>query len=75
MIPLLEAYHWSGNIREVRNMMDRAVLLSGGGSIQLEHLPLENLSSGTDALEQSLARASSASEPPPGLNDDETRRA
>ncbi|HEX7700814.1 MAG TPA: sigma 54-interacting transcriptional regulator, partial [Kofleriaceae bacterium] len=71
VIPLLEAYRWSGNIREVRNMMDRAVLLSGGGSIQLEHLPLENLKSGTDALEQSLARASSASEPPPGLNDDE----
>jgi two-component system response regulator AtoC len=71
VLPVLQAYRWSGNIREVRNMMDRAVLLSGGGSIQLEHLPLENLRSGTDALERSLVRAAAASEAPPGLTDDE----
>jgi DNA-binding NtrC family response regulator len=55
-------------------MMDRAVLLSGGGAIQAEHLPLENLRSGS--LEQSLARASSAGEVPSDLTDDErTERA
>jgi DNA-binding NtrC family response regulator len=38
----LEAYSWPGNIRELRNMMERAVLL-GGESIGLEHLPLDKL--------------------------------
>ena len=70
-IALLATHRWSGNIRELRNMMDRAVLLSGGGSIQPEHLPVENLRSETDALERSLARASADSEVPPGLTDDE----
>ena len=53
-------------------MMDRAVLLASGGSIQPEHLPLENLRTGADALELSLARASFATEAPPGLTDEET---
>ncbi len=38
----LEAYSWPGNIRELRNVMERAVLL-GGESIGLEHLPLDKL--------------------------------
>jgi DNA-binding NtrC family response regulator len=33
------AYPWPGNIRELRNMMERAVLLSHDGVIRLEHLP------------------------------------
>ncbi len=72
VVPLLEAHRWSGNIRELRNMMDRAVLLSGGGSIRAEHLPLENLRSGADDLELQLVRSSAASEAPPGLTADET---
>jgi two-component system, NtrC family, response regulator AtoC len=71
VIPLLTGHRWSGNIRELRNTMDRAVLLSGGGVISAEHLPVDNLRSGVDALEESLARAASASEPPPGLTADE----
>jgi transcriptional regulator with PAS, ATPase and Fis domain len=72
-IPLLEAYRWGGNIRELRNMMERAVLLSAGGTILPEHLPMETLRSAADAdaLELSLARASAAAEPPPGLTPDE----
>src|SRR5205085_11227325 len=30
---------WPGNIRELRNAMERAVLLSGGELILTEHLP------------------------------------
>jgi DNA-binding NtrC family response regulator len=79
VVALLEAHRWSGNIRELRNTMDRAVLLSAGGAIQPEHLPVENLRSGgggggaggSDSLESSLARASAASEAPSGLTDDE----
>jgi DNA-binding NtrC family response regulator len=43
----LERYEWPGNIRELRNVMERAVLLSGGGEIRPEHLPLEKMSSTT----------------------------
>jgi DNA-binding NtrC family response regulator/pSer/pThr/pTyr-binding forkhead associated (FHA) protein len=73
VLPLLEGHRWSGNIRELRNTMDRAVLLSAGGAIQAEHLPLENLraAGGGDSLERGLARASAASEAPPGLTDEE----
>jgi DNA-binding NtrC family response regulator len=72
-VPILEAHRWSGNIRELRNMMERAVLLSAGGTIHPENLPLENLKSRPDgdAFELSLARASAAAEPPPGLTADE----
>jgi DNA-binding NtrC family response regulator len=35
----LEEYHWPGNIRELRNVIERAVALSPGPMIQLEDLP------------------------------------
>jgi transcriptional regulator with PAS, ATPase and Fis domain len=38
----LEAYTWPGNIREMRNVLDRACLLSDDGVIRPEHLP-ENI--------------------------------
>ncbi|MFT3924081.1 MAG: sigma-54 dependent transcriptional regulator [Myxococcales bacterium] len=36
----LEAHDWPGNIRELRNVIERAVALSDGGEIDLEHLSL-----------------------------------
>jgi DNA-binding NtrC family response regulator len=30
---------WPGNIRELRNVLERAMVLAGGGEIQLSHLP------------------------------------
>ena len=35
----LHAYHWPGNIRELRNVLERAVILAGEGTIQAAHLP------------------------------------
>jgi len=35
----LEAHSWPGNIRELRNVIERAVALSDGPSIQIEDLP------------------------------------
>jgi len=36
---LLEAYHWPGNIRELRNVIERATILASGDLIELSHLP------------------------------------
>ncbi len=40
---LLAGYRWPGNIRELRNVMARAVLLSSSGSITPEHLPTDKM--------------------------------
>jgi len=42
----LKRYIWPGNIRELRNMMERAALLCAGGEVTLAELPLEKLSAG-----------------------------
>jgi DNA-binding NtrC family response regulator len=39
----LQDYAWPGNIRELRNVMERALLLSSGAAITPEHLPLEKM--------------------------------
>jgi DNA-binding NtrC family response regulator len=36
---LLEHYHWPGNIRELRNVIERATILASGDLIDLGHLP------------------------------------
>ncbi len=43
----LTAYHWPGNVRELRNVLAKASTLAHGGSILVEHLPLE-IRSGTN---------------------------
>ncbi|MCI0695012.1 sigma-54-dependent Fis family transcriptional regulator, partial [candidate division KSB1 bacterium] len=43
---LLTSYHWPGNIRELRNVIERAMILCGGDLIHASDLPLggqENL--------------------------------
>jgi two-component system, NtrC family, response regulator AtoC len=42
-LALLQRYSWPGNIRELRNVIDRAVLLCGAGPILPRHLPLEKM--------------------------------
>lgn len=37
----MKLYNWRGNIRELRNTIERAVILSSGESINLADLPLE----------------------------------
>jgi DNA-binding NtrC family response regulator len=36
---LLRRYSWPGNIRELRNVIERAVILTPGDFIEVEHLP------------------------------------
>jgi two-component system response regulator FlrC len=38
----LQAYSWPGNVRELANLMQRAVILCGGGAILPEHLRFES---------------------------------
>ena len=40
---LLLTYSWPGNIRELRNVMERATLLADGNVIDKEHLPREKM--------------------------------
>ncbi len=35
----LQLYHWPGNVRELGNMVERALILSGGRTLDLAHLP------------------------------------
>ncbi|MEM6816810.1 MAG: sigma-54 dependent transcriptional regulator [Bacteroidota bacterium] len=39
VLDFIKSYQWPGNLRELRNIMRGAVLLSGGKIVQLRHLP------------------------------------
>jgi two-component system, NtrC family, response regulator AtoC len=42
-LALLESYRWPGNIRELRNVIERAALLCSGDQITPESLPAERM--------------------------------
>ncbi|MEW5746355.1 MAG: sigma-54 dependent transcriptional regulator [Nitrospirota bacterium] len=39
LLQLLQSYAWPGNIREMRNVIERALLLARGGALQPGHFP------------------------------------
>jgi DNA-binding NtrC family response regulator len=47
---ILEHYPWPGNIRELRNVMERATILAEGEFIETRHLPPILLSRGEESL-------------------------
>ena len=47
----LKRYRWSGNVRELENVMQRAMLLAKDGIIELNDLPEEIRSIQTDSAE------------------------
>jgi DNA-binding NtrC family response regulator len=47
-IDALQRYHWPGNLQELRNVLERGVLLSRGGVVELQHLALPATSTGAE---------------------------
>jgi DNA-binding NtrC family response regulator len=43
VLDVLRAYQWHGNIRELRNIIERAVLLCASDVVTCEHLPMEKM--------------------------------
>jgi DNA-binding NtrC family response regulator len=48
---ILEGYDWPGNIRELRNVIERATILAEGDFIESAHLPAKLVSTEPDAAE------------------------
>lgn len=60
-VRILEAYPWPGNIRELRNVIERAMILARGDEIRPEHLPREiRTQKGADAGLMSLEELEAA---------------
>ena len=49
-LALLTSYQWPGNIREMQNVMERAVLLCDGQVIEVAHLPREIIGEDSEPL-------------------------
>ena len=63
-IRLLQSHHWSGNVRELANVLEHAAILSDGKTIQPEDLPrsiLRNSHSGTASGHEHSRSSSSTS--------------
>jgi PAS domain S-box-containing protein len=50
----LMAYHWSGNVRELANLIERAVILCDGGILQPHHIGLSHQPSVSDTAISTL---------------------
>jgi DNA-binding NtrC family response regulator len=56
---LLQAHPWPGNLRELRNVLDRARLFADDGTVRVEHLP--------ESLGCSAMPAAAAAPAPPAV--------
>jgi len=65
----LRAYQWPGNIRELRNMIERAVLLCADDRLTTEHLPVEKMG----AVVARTGPSSTRAVPPPAPSTERAR--
>jgi len=68
-VDLLMAYRWPGNIRELRNVLERAVALCDGEVIGPEHLPVEKLTSSFAARSLGNSKVVQSSTPARGTGE------
>ena len=69
-IAMLERHAWPGNIRELRNTVERAVMMASGGAVRASHLHLERPSQrslhatlpGVPAIESGASLAATVAE-------------
>jgi len=61
--PLLEMYRWPGNIRELRNVMERAAILAMGQTVTARHLPREIVGAGAAFVSPPVAVHGTAAAP------------
>jgi DNA-binding NtrC family response regulator len=75
-LQLLMAHPWPGNIRELRNVIERAVLLAPGGELRPEHLSLAPGKAALPAATAAVEPAAAADEvgPTPEAEPDERSR-
>ena len=59
VVDIFNAYDWPGNLREMKNVIKRAVLLTHEGNITVNALPVEML----EAIRNPASKANSASSP------------
>jgi len=75
-LALLRGYSWPGNIRELRNVIERAVVMASGTTIEVEDLPADTMRSTftTGPAVAPTVDASAPERPVDGLDSDERRR-
>ena len=67
---MLVEYHWPGNIRELKNVIERAIILGNDETLLLEHLPLEIIVKGTSSAQP----MTSLKLPPEGVDIEEVEK-
>ena len=70
VVARLQSHTWPGNIRELRNVMERALVLAASGRITLDHLPLEAMAR---PLEPQAAVTAAVDRPPTTMAEIERR--
>ncbi|MFZ2949392.1 MAG: sigma-54 dependent transcriptional regulator [Desulfuromonadaceae bacterium] len=68
---VMTSYSWPGNIRELKNVIERAIILGNDETLLLEHLPLEIVAK---ASPQNGAPSSSFLLPPEGIDIEEVEK-
>ena len=66
----LSQYAWPGNVRELQNVLERAAILAGNDTIQVQHLPADIAEVATQPPENTQAHTPAPSAAPPDITAD-----